>query len=210
MMPLACDEFTRLDGKYGFKLINAPLHPSWLVSPDWRSGAEHKERMREAAHTASIGPFVRERDTGRIEVDANGQPVVDYWPSAYDLSHLVRGLQEAARLHFEAGADLIYLPGSRRFETSGGKRKFEELLAEMPSWPWEPNRMFVMSAHQMGTCRMGGDAKTHPLFPTGATREVKNLFVADASTFPSCSGANPMPSIQHIAHYMAQGIKAGT
>jgi choline dehydrogenase-like flavoprotein len=53
---------------------------------------------------------------------------------------------------------------------------------------------------------MGDDNARHPITPEGRTREVKNLFVADASTFPTCSGANPMASVQHVAHFMAQGI----
>ena len=36
---------------------------------------------------------------------------------------------------------------------------------------------------------------------------MKGLFVADASVFPTCSGANPMPSIQALAYMTAQGIK---
>lgn len=209
MMPVACDEFTRLDGNYGFKLVNGPLHPGWLVAAaDWRSGAEHKERMLESARISSIGAFVRERDTGRIDVDADGSPIVEYWPSEYDMKHLVRGLQESARIHFEAGAECLYFPGSRRFETSLGKAKLEALLAEMPAWSWEPGRAFLLTAHQMGTCRMGSDEKRHPITPEARSREVSNLYVADASVFPTCSGANPMPSIMHVAHFAAQAIKA--
>ncbi len=210
MMPLSCDEFTRLDGNHGFKLVNAPLHPGLLSRADWRSGADHKEQMRHMAHFNSLGVFIRDRDTGRIEVDAAGQPVVDYTPSAYDMGHLVRGLQEAARIHHAAGAEAIYLPGGRRFERAEGQARLEALLAEMPSWPWDGNRMFMMTAHQMGTCRMGGNPATHPLTPEGRTVEVSNLYVADASTFPTCSGANPSPSVQHIAHWIAQGIKAAS
>lgn len=206
MMPVTCDEFVRIDGNYGFKLVNAPLHPGSLIGVDWRSGAEHKERMLESARVASIGSFVRERDTGCIDLDAAGQPIIDYWPSDYDMRHVVRGIQEAARIHFAAGAELLYLPGSRRFETSQGKQKLEALLAEIPSWRLEPHLLRLMTAHQMGTCRMGDDNARHPITPEGRTREVKNLYVADASTFPTCSGANPMASVQHIAHYMAQGI----
>jgi choline dehydrogenase-like flavoprotein len=210
MMPVACDEFTRLDGNYGFKLVNAPLHTGWLSGVDFRSGEEHKERMLETPRVISIGVFVRERDTGTIELGARGQPVVDYWPSEYDMRHFVRGLQEAARLHFEAGAELLYLPGFRRFDTALGKAKLEEVLREIGESGIQPNQHGVMTAHQMGTCRMGGDAERHPVTPEGRTREASNVYVADASAFPNCSGANPMPSVQHIAHYTAQGIKAGT
>jgi choline dehydrogenase-like flavoprotein len=210
MMPVSCDEFTRLDGNYGFKLVNAPLHVAWLTAVDFRSGEDHKERMLEAGRIASIGTFVRERDTGRVTVDVNGQPVVDYWPSEYDMKHVIRGLQESARMHFEAGAELLYLPRYRRFEPREGKRKLEEALAEFEAAGLEPNLHGVMTAHQMGTCRMGGDAERHPVTPEGRTREATNVFVADASTFPTCSGANPMPSVQHIAHYVSQGIKAAS
>ena len=54
---------------------------------------------------------------------------------------------------------------------------------------------------------MGGTAKTHPVKPTGELWNVKNLFVADASLFPSASGVNPMLSIQALSFYVAQQIK---
>jgi choline dehydrogenase-like flavoprotein len=60
----------------------------------------------------------------------------------------------------------------------------------------------------MGTCRMGGNSATHPVSPEGETYEVKNLFIADSSPFPEASGANPMLSIQAMAHFTAQGLKA--
>ncbi|MFC7667509.1 GMC oxidoreductase [Hymenobacter humi] len=39
--------------------------------------------------------------------------------------------------------------------------------------------------------------------------EVQNLFVADGSAFPACSGVNPMLTIMALAHFTAQGMKAG-
>jgi choline dehydrogenase-like flavoprotein len=208
MMPLSCDEFTRLDGNHGFKIVNAPIHTGFMTLLPFSSAADHKQQMLQGAHLATLGAFVRDRDTGRIELDAAGQPVVDYTTSEYDMGHLVRGLQECARIHFAAGAERLWFPGGRRFECSQGRAALEALLADMPSWPWDGHRMFMMTAHQMGTCRMGADSQTHPLTPEGRTVEVPNLYVTDASTFPTCSGANPMPSVQHIAHYIAQGLRA--
>jgi choline dehydrogenase-like flavoprotein len=124
------------------------------------------------------------------------------------MAHVIRGLQESARLHFEAGAELLYLPRYERFDTTLGKRRLEGALTDLATAGLEPNRASLMTAHQMGTCRMGGDDDKHPITPEGRTREASNVYVADASTFPTCSGANPMPSVQHIAHYVAQGIKA--
>ncbi|CAG8666458.1 391_t:CDS:2, partial [Diversispora eburnea] len=50
----------------------------------------------------------------------------------------------------------------------------------------------IGSAHQMGTCRMGSDSSTSVVNPRGKTWEIDNLYVADASVFPSSVGVNPM------------------
>ena len=83
-----------------------------------------------------------------------------------------------------------------------------ELLDKLPHLSWKPNQFGLYSAHQMSTCRMGGDAATHPLKLNGETVEVQNLFVADGSAFPACSGVNPMLTIMALAHFTAQGMKA--
>jgi len=48
------------------------------------------------------------------------------------------------------------------------------------------------SAHQMGTCRMGTSPRNSVVDDHGRVWGKKNLYVADASLFPSCSGVNPM------------------
>jgi choline dehydrogenase-like flavoprotein len=46
-------------------------------------------------------------------------------------------------------------------------------------------------AHVCGTCRFGTDPKTSVLDPQNRTHEVDNLYVVDASFFPSSTGLNP-------------------
>jgi hypothetical protein len=45
--------------------------------------------------------------------------------------------------------------------------------------------------HVCGTCRFGTDPKTSVLDPQNRAHEVDNLYVADASFFPSSAGLNP-------------------
>ena len=66
----------------------------------------------------------------------------------------------------------------------------------------------LFTAHQMGTCRMGGDRRRAPLSPEGRLWEVANLWVADASAFPAASGVNPMITIQGLAWHTVQGMLA--
>jgi choline dehydrogenase-like flavoprotein len=62
----------------------------------------------------------------------------------------------------------------------------------------------------MSTCRIGGNPTLGALTPEGESYEVQNLFVADASVFPTAVGVNPMLPIMGTAHYIAQHIKTRT
>lgn len=55
--------------------------------------------------------------------------------------------------------------------------------------------MQVFSAHQMGSCRMSSNIKDGPIQSTGESYECKNLYVADASLFPTSLGINPMITV---------------
>jgi choline dehydrogenase-like flavoprotein len=59
------------------------------------------------------------------------------------------------------------------------------------------------SAHEMGTCIMGNDQKTSVLNKYCQAWEVKNLFVADGSSFPSASHKNPTLTILAVAWRMS-------
>ena len=53
--------------------------------------------------------------------------------------------------------------------------------------------------HLLGTCRMGDDPKTSALNQWGQAHDVPNLYVFDASAFPTCGGANPTATIMSVA-----------
>ncbi|MFD2785794.1 FAD-dependent oxidoreductase [Hymenobacter rubripertinctus] len=213
MMSVVNDGFTMLDGtNFGAKLETPPAHPGLMsmVLP-WCSGRQHKELMRQAAHIGSFIVLTRDRDGGRVRVDKNGQALIDYSLSEFDRNHLLRGVRAAADIHVAAGAGTVLLPHGTlpQLHAENGRLRNPEVLDNLPHLSWKANQFGLYSAHQMSTCRMGGDAATHPASPSGELYEVKHLFVADASAFPACSGVNPMLTIMALAHYMAQELKAG-
>ena len=61
----------------------------------------------------------------------------------------------------------------------------------------------------MGTCRMGADAATSVVGPTGRTWDVENVLVADSSVFATSAGYNPTLTIVALAARMAH-LLAGT
>ncbi len=54
-------------------------------------------------------------------------------------------------------------------------------------------------AHACGTCRMGADADASVTDPHGKVHGVDNLFIVDASVFPTSSGINPALTIAALA-----------
>lgn len=211
VMSVVSNQFAHLDGGYGVKLETPPLHPGILgLGLTWQSGTQHKATLEGADHVGAFIVLTRDRDGGRVTLDRRGQPVLRYRLSPYDRRHLLRGMQEAARIHAAAGAEEVFLPHNRAvsFRCEAGPAALERFLDGALRWRWAPNAFQLFSAHQMGTCRMGGDAQRHPVAPDGQVRGTRNLYIADASTFPTASGANPMLSIQAIAWYTAQHLKA--
>lgn len=60
--------------------------------------------------------------------------------------------------------------------------------------------------HATGTCRMGNDPKTSVLNKFNRAHDVENLFIVDASFFPSGSGINPALTIAANALRVAESI----
>jgi choline dehydrogenase-like flavoprotein len=70
---------------------------------------------------------------------------------------------------------------------------------------WSYNR----SAHTIGTCRMGNDARKAVVNSEGQSFDIPNLFIADNSVFPSALSANPALTIMALSLRTADFFLAG-
>ncbi|MEL6125321.1 MAG: GMC family oxidoreductase, partial [Pseudomonadota bacterium] len=65
------------------------------------------------------------------------------------------------------------------------------------------------SSHVFGTCRMGADPDTSVVDPEGRSHEIDNLYIADASVFPSSGGGeSPALTISALAMRTARAVVA--
>jgi choline dehydrogenase-like flavoprotein len=62
--------------------------------------------------------------------------------------------------------------------------------------------------HLMGTARMGKDPAKSVVNEWGRSHDVKNLFIIDGSIFVTSAGVNPTSTIQALALYVADQMKA--
>ncbi len=66
------------------------------------------------------------------------------------------------------------------------------------------------TAHTIGTCRMGADARESVVDPFGRSHQVPNLWICDNSLFPSALAANPALTIMALSLRTADAVLAGT
>jgi choline dehydrogenase-like flavoprotein len=209
------EQFARLQGGYGIRLEVAPVHPGlFALAVPWDDAREHKRRMTHISQASAFIALVRDSGEGHITLDKQGDPVIHYWPNELDRAHLVRGIQEMTRVAVSSGATATGSQFSGLYlEAEGGrpgaftKARLDAYLAEVARRGIAPNKPPLFTAHQMGTCRLGGDARTAVADPYGAVFGARGLFVADASTFPTASGVNPMLSTLGMAYRVAQRVK---
>jgi choline dehydrogenase-like flavoprotein len=201
-------EFANLDANYGVALETAPIHPGIAaLSLPWSDGYQHKNVMQRLSHMANIIIITRDREGGRVTLDRQGKPVMDYTLSPFDAAHLMSGIEEALRVQRAAGANEISSPhNSPHVYTPGGD--FDAFLQSVRAAGLRKNSLALFSAHQMSSCRMGGNPARGAIDPAGETFEVRNLFVADGSALPTASGVNPMLTIMGVSYLIAQHVKA--
>jgi choline dehydrogenase-like flavoprotein len=208
-------KFIDLDGTYhGFWIEAAPAHPGlFALSIPWVSGKGHKEFMeRYYARSSATIVLLRERSSGRVAIDRDGNPVVSYDLEPADRDTLVRGMEETARILAAAGAVGLWTTHNSQVFAGNGEKPLtpsdlDSFSARLRSEGVNYNRMMLYSAHLMGSCRMSADPSRGPTSPSGELHSVKGLFIGDASVFPTTPAVNPMISIMAMASRTADSIK---
>ena len=174
----------------------------------WRSGADHKRRMRAWQYAAPFVGVTRERGHGRVEIDAAGMPVVHYpITDEADQATLRLAIEQLSRVHEAAGAREIVGSHLKAPDWSRGD-DLEAFVGTLNELPIVPREFVAFSAHQMGSCRMGRDPQTSVANPWGELHDTPGVWIGDGSAFPSASGTNPMATIMALARRTAHAIAA--
>ncbi|TVY36428.1 Long-chain-alcohol oxidase [Lachnellula subtilissima] len=223
-----CTSFEDLDGHgHGTKIETSIMLPSlFLTMMNWTNGLEYKMNALKFRHMNGFISIARDRDTGRIYPDPiSGKPRIAYTPSAYDRAHIIEGLVAGAKICYVEGATEIhpFIEGVKPFirdpdheipATPTGNEpdlgvsgpRFRAWLEELKRIGNKPPAGSFPSAHQMGSNRMSATAKDGVVDVKGRVWGTENLYVSDASVFPSASGVNPMVTNMAISDWISNNI----
>lgn len=178
----------------GFVLEGIFAHPTVVASATPSFGIAHQQFMRQYAHYAGAYAQVKDGSNGRISVDRWGRVVIDYNLSEKDLRAGLSGLSRIAEAFFAAGAQSVMTTHKTPLilKDPGEIKRISEV-------PTRSNSMALFSAHPQGTCRMARDPARGVVDSFSRSHDFKNLFICDASVFPTSVGVNPMITIMALA-----------
>ncbi|KAJ2892020.1 long chain fatty alcohol oxidase [Zalerion maritima] len=227
-----CKKLENLDGKgHGAKIEGSCMVPYAALSGlPWTSALNFKLDALKYRQQSLFITLTRDRDSGTVWPDpTTGKPRMLYTPSAFDMSHTLQAVVATAKLCYVTGATEIcpYMNGLEPFvrtleevEAYTVAHKHNEVMPDpededprFKAWIGRikevgnaPPLASLLSAHQMGTCRMSSTEADGAVDPQGRVWGTRGLYVADASVFPSASGVNPMATTLAISHCIAKGI----
>ena len=210
-------------GRAGYIIESAPGHPGLLAQAiPWEGSREHAALMADARHLGALIAVTRDGGEGRTTVTRAGRVRIDYRLDATGVATLRHALGSMARVARAAGARDIMAAGTPPAWYRGGAvgaddggRTFEAFVRQLATFDFAPNRGTVLSAHQMGTARMGASSRDHACDPDGRVRAdgrghgvIGGLYVADASLFPTGLGVNPMLTVMALARRVSRTVLA--
>jgi choline dehydrogenase-like flavoprotein len=187
-------------GAPGFKIECMPLLPTFAAGLAVFSGDSYSSTLGDLAHVQGTmalqrDGFHEESPGGRVILDRQLQPILDYVPSAYQYRGFQSALLAAAELQFAAGARAViplHLEGTLAQTWKSAKTQIEQL-------PMRIHSLRLGSAHVMGGCAMSENPKLGVVNSLGRFHHFRNLMVCDGSVFPTSLGVNPQISIFAIA-----------
>ncbi len=199
------DHLFRKDN-YGYLLEGLPMHPS-LFFPFFPNNQDNFGDFISSYNYWS-GSIVLTSDTssGSI-INKNPQHLWKYNLNNFDHENLLHGIESLVKANFLAGAEEIMVATS---PTMHWKREsnedIESFIGKVRKVRNEPFRILLGSAHQMGTARIHPNPSEGVVDLNGKVHGLENVYITDSSTFPRCSGVNPMITIQAMSHFLASKI----
>jgi len=178
-------------------IVPAFAHPVGAAATLPGFGAAHMAAMRSYPNLAVLTAMVHDETSGEVDVDEAG-PVLRYVMTEADRRQLARGLAAGARILLAAGAREVTIPAIPPVRVTRSSE-----LDALDLSVLRPHSVPLTAVHPMGTMRMGEDPAVSVVRSTGEHHQVRGLFVADGSLFPTSIGVPPQVSIYAFALHLA-------
>jgi choline dehydrogenase-like flavoprotein len=179
-----------------------PVVSQALFMPGWF--AEHRANMLRYQHMTCLGVVVGTESNGTVRRGLLGGVDLKYEPTDEDFVKLKKGVRLACKIGLAAGA-LRALPSTFEMVEITNAKQLSLIDTEIG----DDSDISVNSAHPQGGNAMSVNAKKGVVDPSFRVYGTDNVYVCDASVFPSSITVNPQLTVMALAVYAAEEI-AGT
>jgi choline dehydrogenase-like flavoprotein len=175
-----------------------PLEMTMSMTP--LIGPELVRLAESFDHVSSFGFMIEDTSRGSVR-EVMGQPVIQYWLTDRDVSHIKRALDVLAQIFFAAGARRVYAPinGFDVIESEADLAALRRATIR----PWD---LDLSAYHPLGTARMGLDPSTSVVGQDHRVHDTEGLYVVDGAAVPTALGVNPQITIMAMATRAAEKI----
>jgi choline dehydrogenase-like flavoprotein len=186
--------------------FNPPVAQA-MAMPGWLD--THFKNMQNYNRMAAVGVLVGTGSTGFVvpALLTRGPDVV-YYPSEDDLDKLTKALMIFGEIFFEAGAQEVYAStrSYRAYQNLKAVCSKKSDLNKIRELVKDDRDILLGTGHPMGGNALAASAENGVVGPDFKVFGYSNLYIADASVFPTATRVNPQLSVMAIAHYAAQLI----
>ncbi len=183
--------------KDGFIIELAAASPAFLGPAVPGFGPAHKAMTRDLHKASLAAAIVRDEGaSGRVRRGKRGEKVIDYVTSKQTRERVRTAIRKVGEIAFASGARKVTVGLVVPFVAES----VDDLRATS-SLPVGPGDAAFISYHPQGTARLGVVTDMD-----GAVRDVRGLYVMDASLFPSPVGVNTQVPVMAVATVLARRL----
>lgn len=206
---LQISHYLALDDHPGFvyeSWYNPPVAQA-LAMPGWLD--THFQNMLNYNKMAGVGVLIGTESNAHIErALVTGGPDVVFQPTQGDMKKLIDALVILGEIFFAAGAIEVYA-STRTYEpyrNSAAVISAQSEVDRLRELVRHDYDILLGTGHPQGGNAMGTSPNDSVIGPDFKVFGYNNLYLCDASVFPTSTTVNPQLTVMALAHYAAQRI----
>ena len=180
-----------------------PVVSQALNMPGWLD--DHRTNMERFRYLTAAGVLVGTTKPGSLGGALFGGADIKFTPAGEDVQKLVDALKRLSRAYLKVGARRV-MPSTFQFHEFTNESEVDQL----DQYVKKSHYLSIGSGHPQGGNALSGDARKGVVDPSFRVHGFDNLFVCDASVFPTATTVNPQLTVMALADYAAPGISEAT
>ncbi|MDP4236279.1 MAG: GMC family oxidoreductase N-terminal domain-containing protein [Bacteroidota bacterium] len=200
---LQISHYLRLTPNRGYIMetwFNPPLAQA-LTMPGWFE--DHFNNMKRYNKMSCAGILVGSEPNAVAQVAGLTGREIDYEPTPGDFQKLLDGIILSGNIFLAAGAKAVMPATFKYYEFHNSDE-----LANLPNLVKDSSDLTIGTGHPQGGNALSLDPKIGVVDNEFKIYGYDNIYITDASVFPTSLGVNPQLTVMSLAHYAAPFIAA--